>query len=453
MSLTAVPVPPSGSYPVRPGNRVRPLVDAAPAFRRIAEAVEAAQHSLSVTFTFLIPDCRMPDGRGSLFDLLDRAAARGVDVRVLFWRPNPESAGYGRTFPGSTADRALLEQRGSRFAARWDRADGRFCQHQKIWVIDAGLPGEIAFVGGINPSNDAICEPGHQGGEGEKHDLYVELAGPSATDVHHNFVQRWNEASERDLPDGSWGTRGCEQLCFPTRTSPARGTSRVQIQRMMPAGRWHDCHATPDGQPFPIAEGESSILDQYRLAIGAARRTIYIENQALPIPLVADWIDAALQRGVAVVLLVPAEPEAWVRAARRAGGSPVLERTEALGRHPGFTLAGIAGRNPAGGRSAVYVHAKIMLVDDAWATIGSCNLHGSSLGGHSELNASIWDPDVVRALRRTLFLEHLGEETAHLEDRAALALYREIASENGRRPHEAWRGLAVALDPERYGAS
>lgn len=36
-----------------------------------------------------------------------------------------------------------------------------------------------------------------------------------------------------------------------------------------------------------------------------------------------------------------------------------------------------------------------MLVDDAWATIGSCNLHSSSLFGKIEMNASL-DPEVVR---------------------------------------------------------
>ena len=39
----------------------------------------------------------------------------------------------------------------------------------------------------------------------QDHDAYVEIAGPCATDVHHNFVQRWNEASERHQDDGLFG--------------------------------------------------------------------------------------------------------------------------------------------------------------------------------------------------------------------------------------------------------
>jgi cardiolipin synthase len=43
MSSAVIPFVQSGSYPTRPGNFVRPLIDGAPAFRRICEAVEAAR--------------------------------------------------------------------------------------------------------------------------------------------------------------------------------------------------------------------------------------------------------------------------------------------------------------------------------------------------------------------------------------------------------------------------
>ena len=67
------------------------------------------------------------------------------------------------------------------------------------------------------------------------------------------------------------------------------------------------------------------------------------------------------------------------------------------------------------------VHSKVMLVDDAWGTIGSCNLHAGSLFRNTEMNVSFWDPACVRALRCELLAEHLGEETRHLDDLAALA--------------------------------
>jgi phosphatidylserine/phosphatidylglycerophosphate/cardiolipin synthase-like enzyme len=338
----------------------------------------------------------------------------------------------------------MLEVRGSRFRARWDRAHPGHCQHQKSWLVDAGRASETAFVGGINLNPQSVVSPGHAGA-GHNHDVYVEVTGPAATDVHHNFVQRWNEASERTRDDGVWGHRGDDDLAFPTRLSGPRGESLVQIQRTVHAGRYRDGRPSPGGRPFDIAGGERSILEQYTLAIGAARRSIYVENQALGVPAIVAGLDEALDRGVEVVVLVPVTPEENARTAENLAG---------LCRHERFALTGLAGTGAAGDRNDVYVHAKVMLVDDAWATIGSCNLHASSLFGNTEMNATFWDPKVVRALRRELLAEHVGQDTGHLDDRTALGLYRQVARENRRRRDAGsrdWQGLAFSLDPATYG--
>ena len=338
----------SGTYPRRDGNRVRPLIGGAAAFGRIAEAVDAARNRVWLTVAFYADDFRLPDGRG-LFELLEAAASRGVDVRVLFWRPNPDSINYGRVFDGPLAD-------GSRLRARWDSAVGPYCHHQKSWMID-----DTGFVGGINLTAKAL----------ERHDAYLEVDGPSAADVAHNFVQRWNGATERDPS---------EDLPMPNEAFEPRGTSTVQIQRMFGADR--------------------SILEQYEKAIDAAQQSIYIENQAIPIPRLAQRLDQALARGVDVLMLVPAVPEEGVYAARQDPARRALfEGLEALGRHANFQLAGLS----------VYVHAKLMIVDDVWLTIGSCNLHRYSMSENSEMNASIWDAEVARDLRETLRRKHDGD--------------------------------------------
>lgn len=458
-----IPSVTSGSYPVRAGNLLRPLIDGEAAFRRICGAIEAARHSVWVTIAFLHETFRMPDDQGSLFDVLDRAVARGLDVRVLSWRPNHEFRRHypkpvwleRRIFDGSDAQRRMLHDRGSRFRVRWDRAHANHCQHQKSWLIDAGEATEVALVGGMNLNPNVLAAPGHVG-RGQHHDVYLELVGPAASDVHHNFAQRWNEASERRADDGTWGHDGNDDLAFPARPSAARGESVVQIQRTLHAGLCTDGRAAPGGSAYDIAGGERSILEQHLLAIAAARNAIYIENQIITVLPIVEALDAALQRGVDVVALVPADPEGSVRRARQRPENKVMfDRFGALGRHEHFALAGIAGSDGNGGRANVYVHAKLMLVDDAWATIGSCNLHGQSLYGNAEMNASVWDPGFVRGLRCTLLSEHLGKETAQLGDRAALELYRQIARDNRAR-HDAgdpdWQGLAFTLDPATYGA-
>jgi cardiolipin synthase len=449
-----IPAVASGSYPVRAGNAVRALVDGEAAFGRICDAVEAARHSVWLTIAFLHPDFVMPGGRGSLFDVLDKAQARGIDVRVIFWRTD---RAVGVHFHGNQYERAWLAQRGSQFQARWDRAEETHCQHQKSWLIDAGHASEIAFVGGINLNAASLSPAGHANRDGEHtHDVYCELRGPSATDVHHNFVQRWNETSERAHDHGVWPDAASQTaLAFPAKESAPAGQSIVQMQRTIRAGQYGNGTSTPGGAPFPIANGEHAIFDQYAAAIDAARRTIYIEDQYIGSPEIVEHLHAALARGVDVVFLCPADPEEQIRETRRnPQAKPFYDRLAALGNHPNFLLAGIAAQQRGGALKSIYIHDKIMLVDDCWATIGSCNIASRSFFRDCELNAAIWDEDFVQALRVELLHEHLGIDTSRMQDRDALALYREAARVNAQARHrgEAMNGLAFALDPALYGS-
>ena len=454
-----VPWVSSGAYPLRAGCAVRPLVDGEPAFERICAAVDAARKSVWVTVAFMEREVRMPGAHGSFFDVLDRVQARGLDVRVIFWRSLPLHAeSPGAHFVGTEEERAWLAARGSRFQARWDRAEGAYCQHQKSWLVDAGEPGETAFVGGINLEQTSVAPPGHAAlGPESVHDVYVEVRGPAATDVHHNFVQRWNEASDRALSDGLWpDARSQSDLQFPARLSAPAGDAHVQIQRSVRRGLYTDATPTPGGEPFGIERGEQSILDQYLQALAAARSSIYIEDQVIGSPQIVQALAAALDRGVAVAFLVPGQPHpGLVAALQRPESAPFDAALAALGRSERFTLAAIAANAGHGAYADVYVHAKIALIDDAWATIGSTNIANRSFDGDTELNASFWHAPTVRALRCELFREHLGLDTARLDDRAALRLYAEHARKNGARRARGERleGLAFALDPARYARS
>ena len=410
--MTAVPPARSGAYPRREGHRVRPLVDGEPAFRRICQAVEAARERVWVTVAFINRDVQLPDGRGSFFDLLDRAVARGLDVRVLFWREPelPRLMPRSAHFAGTTQERAWLDERHARFLARWDHLP-RYCHHQKSWVIDAGGAGELAFVGGINLDHGSLVPPGHPPREGAPsvHDLYLEVAGPASTDVAHNFVQRWNEASERGRADGCWPDAArADDLPFPSRLAAVAGSAPVQITRTVRAGRYGAVVAAPGTEPFAIEGGEASVVEQYLAAIDAARHGIYIENQFLASAEALERLAAAVARGVEVVFVLPGTPMAEVRAARvEPRAAPFFAGLAALGAQPGFTLAGLAASDGAGRLHDVYVHAKMMLVDDAWGTIGSTNLMTRSFHADTELNASFWDAATVRGLRVALLREHL----------------------------------------------
>jgi len=454
VSSPSLPFVETGSYPTRGGNQIRPWIDGEPAFRRICEAIDAAQHSVWATVTFMWSSFQMPDDRGSALDVLERAARRGIDVRIIFWRPDDQLAHLRQNaFWGSAGHVELLSQRHPHLNVRWDRAPAGYCQHQKSWLVDATHGDATAFVGGINLNPHSVVGPGHRG-EGQNHDVYIELAGPAVADVHHNFVQRWNEASERASHDGRWGNRSDDSLAFPDRTPAERGSALVQMQRTIPAGCYTNGHPPPAWSAFEIARGERTNLEQYCASIRSARRTIYVENQYVEVPEIVDALTEAVRRGIQVVLLLPAVPDISSLSAATPERIAFLESRASLAAYDNVTLCGIAGLGDDGHRKPVYVHAKIMLIDDAWATVGSCNLHRWSLTGNGELNAAFWDPETVRALRVELFQEHLARDTSDLDDTEALRLFRRIARDNRQRherrdPH--WQGLACSLNLATYG--
>ena len=451
----SVPFVDAGAYPTRAGNEVTPWVDGEPAFSRICEAIESARSNVWVTIAFMWPTFRMPAGRGTTVDVLERAARRGVDVRIIFWRPDDETASYRtNAFWGSPAHFESLSRCHPSVSIRWDRAHPGYCQHQKSWLIDSFEDGGISFIGGINLNPHSLVGPDHQG-ENQNHDIYVEVAGPAVADVHHNFVQRWNEASERERGDGRWGKRSAEALTYPTRLPACRGEALVQIQRTTHAGLYQIGHPPPDGTAFPIVLGERTNFHQYLTAIGAAQRTIYLEHQYIDVPEIIAALDDALIRGVRVVAMVPVVPVISNDPLARARYAGVIAQRARLSRHEGFTLCGMAGRGTDGTRKPIYVHSKLILIDDEWVSVGSCNVHCYSMTGNGELNAAYRDPVSVRALRVELFHEHLGFDTSEQGDTDALKQFQLVALANRRR-HElndpSWEGMAVALEARSYGA-
>jgi cardiolipin synthase A/B len=437
----------TGTYPTRGGNAVQLLIDGEAAFRRVCEAIEAANQSVWATITFMWADFQMPDGRGSALEVLDRAAQRGVDVRLIFWRPDDVTASHRRNaFWGAPEHLGLLEAFAPKVSIRWDCAETGFCQHQKTWLID----GQIAFLGGLNLNPNSVVAAGHFG-EKQNHDLYIELVGLAVADVHHNFVQRWNEASEQFTEHGLWGEDACTALEFPSRLPLEQGSALVQIQRTIHAGQFQNQQAPVGGLLFNISLGEQTIFVQCCAAIGFAKRSIYIENQYLEIIEIVEALLHALKRGVEVVLLLPIAPDRTYTTPEQLA---FLESRAKLGEYKNFMLAGIAGLGADGCRKPVWVHSKLMLIDDTWAMIGSANWHRWSMFGNCELNAAILCADTVRGFRVALFLEHLALETSNLDDVRAMQKFRQVADANQLlllQKNHVWQGLAVALDVKTYG--
>ena len=264
-----IPSATGGAFPPRDGNLVEPLVDGGVAFDRIAAAVESAKSSVWVCVAFLEVGSRFPGGRGTFLDLMDGAARRGLDVRVLFWHPEgtPTGEDADDVFPGDESAAGVLAGRDTGWQARWDSA-GRQCQHQKVWLVDAGMSDEVVFVGGINIGAGSMAGPDHAEAPepwryGNIHDVHCLVRGPVATDVHENFTMRWNGASERGREHGAWPPGGTDDLPPPGgRSAPAGGT-RAQISRSVLPGLYD---ALPDG--------ENSVREQYQIGRASCRERV-----------------------------------------------------------------------------------------------------------------------------------------------------------------------------------
>jgi phosphatidylserine/phosphatidylglycerophosphate/cardiolipin synthase-like enzyme len=158
-------------------------------------------------------------------------------------------------------------------------------------------------------------------------------------------------------------------------------------------------------------EGEFGIAWAYQQAIRNARKFIYLENQYLWSPAVANELIAALHRvedpEFRIVLVLPARPNIG----KRDTDLHVRQLREAdAGRNRVhiFTLyTGAPEDRLKWIYKPIYVHAKVGVVDDAWCTVGSANLNERGMESDSEINVQVLDAEIAREIRLRLWSEHL----------------------------------------------
>src|SRR6185369_14826517 len=88
--------------------------------------------------------------------------------------------------------------------------------------------------------------------------------------------------------------------------------------------------------------------------------------------------------------------------------APGFAMLDGLARYDNFLMAALAANRTGGVHADVYVHSKVAVIDDEWATIGSANAMFRSFYDDTEMNVTVWDRAVATDLRADLFAEHLG---------------------------------------------
>jgi phosphatidylserine/phosphatidylglycerophosphate/cardiolipin synthase-like enzyme len=411
------------------GNHVRPLVHGSTYFAELYERLEATGPGDLVYFTDWRgdPDERLTGEPGSEVEtVLAAADRRGADVRGLIWRSHwdwlsfsgAENRHLGEQLQHQGAE-VLLDMR--------VRTGGS--HHQKLLVIRYGEHPErdVAYVGGIDLCHSRRDDADHRGDPQPQsmapeygprppwHDVQAAISGPAVHDVETVFRERWLDPTPltrnpvHRLRDRLTRTDTSPDP-LPAQAPPPPevpgGSHAVQLLRTYPNLR--------HGRDYPFARGgERSVARGYSKALARADELVYVEDQYLWSAEVAQAFADSLRRspGLRVVAVLPLLPDQ---------ASPLSRVPQQLGREQALSLIQEAGgdrvavyglENHAG--VPVYIHAKVCVMDDCWATIGSDNFNRRSWTHDSELSAVVVDEEggdhsaYARRLRLRLVAEHL----------------------------------------------
>jgi len=343
--------------PVRDGNKIDVLHNGHEIFPAMLDAIRSAERTIDfATFVYWRGDIA-PE----FADALAERASAGVEVNVLL-----DAMGAAKM------ERSLIEKlRGAGAEVQWFRPPHWYSihkvnnrTHRKILVVD----GRVGFTGGVGIADQwtGDCEtPDHW------RDTHLRLEGPLVRDLVGGFQENWAEATRCILLDGHLG----ETANFP---DGARG----QVLRSS-AGK-----------------GSTDAEELFYAAIVCARRTLWITTAyfAPRRAFIHALMDAA-QRGVDVRVLVngPHVDKEAVRQAGRSSYDALLEGGVKIFEYQRTML-----------------HAKTLVVDGTWSTVGSINFDNRSFSLNDELNLSVWDEPMARKLE--------GHFKIDLEDAHELSL-------------------------------
>ncbi len=363
----------------------------------------------------------------SVRSVLGYAVTKGVEVKVLVWKGAPVMAvcSAEESYEELTAEHVDCILDDSSFGILHHPVESL---HQKISVVD----GFYAFVGGVDlvieNSGDfdrwdtpthAYNTPLRANDEGQTphpwHDTHALIEGPAASDVEYNFRQRWNDVVYRHNYDQ-------RRLVSEHVVPPAVPThSVVQIARTIP-------EQTYRFDPL-IVQGISQL---YANAFGNIERFVYIENQylwlhvyiGLDIPFLAQdspemeqnlrELGKALERGATATIVLPDHPNVGRTFSDASIDQLRIKSPDSIeeGRFEAFCLATSFADGETTHYRPIYVHAKVAIVDDIWATVGSGNLNNRGMRDDTEMNVAMLDAQRTYGLRLMLQAEHLGLATA-----------------------------------------
>ncbi len=449
-------------------NRMAVIIDAEDYFLRLKAAILQARHCiLLVGWDF---DARVELDRGDrspssipnrIGKLLHHAIQCNPSLRVYMLRW--DLAFLKMPFRGTTPFFLLDWLGGNRLHFHLDQQHPPGgCHHQKLVVIDDS----IAFCGGIDVTEGRWDTPAHRdddplrrGAHGYAqdpwHDVTTAVDGQAARALGDLARARWFAAN-------GWQPESPPRCAsyWPESLRPTFEDVQVAISRTSPEY----------GDQAAVREIEAL----YLAAIASARHSIYLESQYFSAHRISEALAARLAEldGPEVVIVNPQRAQGWleekVMGAARGLLLEQLKKADHRGKLRFCTPVTESGAD-------IYVHAKVLVVDDTLLRVGSSNINNRSMGLDTECDLAVEaapsDPvDAalrvgIRRVRDTLLAEHLGVRLEEFEstlqaangslirslDRLMLTEGRTLKPFDPPALSEAERKLAEthALDPHR----
>lgn len=453
--------PGGNCWRVEQADRFTFIVDAADYFVAARKAMLAARKSIMLIGWDFDARIHLERGEGDagperlsefILWLADRSPE--LEIRLLRW----DTGALKAMFRGSTFITVLRWKAHSRITLKLDSAHPLAgSHHQKVVVIDDCL----AFCGGIDMTSGRWDRREHA-----DRDPARLLPGGEPYDPWHDATSAFDGAAARalgDLARDRWHAATGEKLspvtdggaCWPEGLAPTLEKVRLGIARTRPEMK----------DMAPVHEIEQAYID----LIGKARRTIYAESQYFASRKIARAIAQRLQEedGPEIVIVNPLTAEGWLEPlAMDSARARLVEALRRMDRHGRFRIY----HPQAGAGAPIYVHAKVVIVDDRYLRVGSSNFNNRSLRLDTECDVVIAadEPgnahagETIAAIRNDLVAEHLGcqpEEIArHLDETGSLIATIEALRGEGRTlvPYELpelsdaeeWLADNEILDPE-----
>lgn len=317
-------------------------------FPALIAALDAAQYDvLFETYIFA------EDPTGDMVrDALIRAAQRGVKVRVLVdW--------IGTEHRPAQRLGAIFAQAGVQYRVfnPWCKR-GIARSHRKIAVVDRA----IAFVGGINVNDDWLCDhAAHQRLAAPRWDFTVQVRGPLVAQIHDEAQGQWLRAGRLKLKQ------------------------RIELFKEMRKEPVQSC-AYPARAAFVVRDNlrnRSTIQRAYLQALGRAKHSVLLATPYFaPGRKFRKALAHAARRGVQVTLLIGV-------------GEFHIQDAVAHSFYPKLLVDGIKVVE----YRKTQLHAKVAVVDDDWATVGSSNCDGLSLFLNQEANVVVLDERFAATMR------------------------------------------------------